>query len=110
MLLTAVTHTAQQLLPQFNAQAIKDTLWGFATIGYCPPRPFLAAAAQLCYQLIEMFNPQNIVRPHVMDMPADFWRCLPSCYVFRSLSLSVTLLLQANALWSFAKFGYNPGR
>ena len=73
MLLTAVTHTAQQLLPQFNAQAIKDTLWGFATIGYCPPRPFLAAAAQLCYQLIEMFNPQNIVSPHVRP---DHWTCL----------------------------------
>ena len=50
-----------------------EDLWGFATIGYCPPRPFLAAAAQLCYQLIEMFNPQNIVRPHVK---LCHWTCL----------------------------------
>ena len=44
----------------FTPQAIKDTLWAMATIGYTPAKPFLQGAADLCLYLILQFNPQNI--------------------------------------------------
>ena len=49
-----------QQLHAFTPQAIKDTLWAMATIGYTPCKPFLQGAADLCLCLISQFNPQNI--------------------------------------------------
>ena len=58
--LAAVTAVSLQQLHAFTPQAIKDTLWAMATIGYTPAKPFLQGAADLCLYLISQFNPQNI--------------------------------------------------
>ena len=58
--LAAVTAVSLQQLREFTPQAIKDTLWAMATIGYTPAKPFLQGAADLCLRLISQFNPQNI--------------------------------------------------
>ena len=41
-------------------QAIKDALWGFATLNYLPSTTFLDAAAAHCIDRLSGFNPQNI--------------------------------------------------
>ena len=58
--LAAVTAISLQQLCEFTPQAIKDTLWAMATIGYTPAKAFLQGAADLCLRLISQFNPQNI--------------------------------------------------
>lgn len=58
--LAAVTSVSLMQLPLFTPQAIKDTLWAMATIGYTPAKPFLQGAADLCLYLMSQFNPQNI--------------------------------------------------
>lgn len=58
--MAAVTAVSLQQLNAFTPQAIKDTLWAMATIGYTPAKPFLQGAAELCLCLISQFNPQNI--------------------------------------------------
>ena len=55
-----MTAISLQQLREFTPQAIKDTLWAMATIGYTPAKPFLQGAADLCLRLISQFNPQNI--------------------------------------------------
>lgn len=55
-----MTAISLQQLREFTPQAIKDTLWAMATIGYTPAKPFLQGAADLCLRLIAQFNPQNI--------------------------------------------------
>lgn len=44
----------------FTPQAVKDTLWAMATMGFTPSKPFLQGAADICLYLIAQFNPQNI--------------------------------------------------
>ena len=58
--LAAVTSVSLLQLLLFTPQAIKDTLWAMATIGYTPAKPFLQGAADLCLYLMSQFNPQNI--------------------------------------------------
>jgi len=58
--LAAVTSVSLLQLHLFTPQAIKDTLWAMATIGYTPAKPFLQGAADLCLYLMSQFNPQNI--------------------------------------------------
>lgn len=58
--LTAVTMVSLQQLHLFTPQAVKDTLWAMATMGFTPSKPFLQGAADLCLYLIVQFNPQNI--------------------------------------------------
>ena len=58
--LTTVTIVSLQQLRMFTPQAVKDTLWAMATMGYTPSKPFLQGAADICLYLIAQFNPQNI--------------------------------------------------
>ena len=58
--MAAVTSVSLLQLHLFTPQAIKDTLWAMATIGYTPAKPFLQGAADLCLYLMSQFNPQNI--------------------------------------------------
>lgn len=47
-------------LKDFTPQAIKDTLWAFATLGFTPNNNFLQGSVDQCLALIAQFNPQNI--------------------------------------------------
>ena len=51
---------AMTQLKDFTPQAIKDTLWAFATLGFTPNNNFLQGSVDQCLVLIAQFNPQNI--------------------------------------------------
>ena len=51
---------AMTQLKDFTPQAIKDTLWAFATLGFTPNNHFLQGSVDQCLVLIAQFNPQNI--------------------------------------------------
>ena len=59
-LLSAVMSAAMTQLKDFTPQAIKDTLWAFATLGFTPNNHFLQGSVDQCLVLIAQFNPQNI--------------------------------------------------
>lgn len=59
-LLSAVMQAAMTQLKDFTPQAIKDTLWAFATLGFTPNNSFLQGSVDQCLVLIAQFNPQNI--------------------------------------------------
>lgn len=135
-MLDAASLQVADTLAQASPQNISNFLWSLAQLEHTPPTHVLRACADTCKSLTAdpAFNPQacsNVVWamatiPHAWDqlhgvllyyttifhdtrVPSDTQ--LLDVLAARSLASMQSFKPQniANALWGFAKLGYNPG-
>ncbi|KAK9840626.1 hypothetical protein WJX81_005387 [Elliptochloris bilobata] len=109
----ALVEAVQRLLDRFEAQAISNTLWAFATLAYHPEGDLLDRLAHHAASIVRTFRPQAtsnslwafaklayvpcllFLTTSASQMQTDLSRCVPQDI--------------SNALWAFATMRHNCG-
>ncbi|KAK9814919.1 hypothetical protein WJX73_002051 [Symbiochloris irregularis] len=101
-------------LQRFEAQAISNTLWAFATLNYYPDEETLSRLASHAQTIIQTFRPQATSNTLWAFAKLGFGDCegflvAAAQQMLNDLPRSVPQDI-SNTMWAYATLGYQPGQ
>jgi hypothetical protein len=106
-LLDAIATHAADIIKQFRPQAVSNTLWGYAKLGYMPGEKLMKAATQQMLADLGKCVPQGACSACSCLSGTAFAACA-SCAADGSAVCPRNADI-SNALWAFASLRYHPG-
>lgn len=103
-----------KLLPRFEAQAVSNTAWALATLGFVPEGDLMQDLALRAATIIRSFRPQatsNTLWAYAKlgVMPPEAFMAAAAQQLHADLFRSVPQDL-SNSLWAFATLRWSPGK
>ncbi|BDA49701.1 probable RAP domain-containing protein, chloroplastic [Coccomyxa sp. Obi] len=108
-----LVEASQRLVPRFEAQAVSNTLWAFATLGYHPSGDLLDRLGHHAAGIVRTFRPQatsNALWAYakLAYVPCEPFLAAAALQLLTDLPRCVPQDI-SNATWAFATLRHHPG-
>ncbi|CAL5220538.1 g2573 [Coccomyxa viridis] len=108
-----LVEACQRLVPRFEAQAVSNTLWAFATLGYHPSGDLLDRLGHHAAGIIRTFRPQATSNAlwafaKLAYVPCEPFLAAAALQLLTDLPRCVPQDI-SNATWAFATLRHHPG-